>query len=358
MYTTSCSGISSNFVGDSIDWIERSTRDRRPFFFWWAWGMARARVRIDMNVRGLIFLVVFGSLLVGCGGGSSKQVAPAASPLAGNWLITGPMPTGSFTPPGTGVFSLAMSFDVSGNNITASAYGIGFCASTSSPPIYNDEFSFSGLTTGVIAADGSFSLQTPQNIPSYSLSVQGSVPKMNAEQFSGTYAASFNSPTDAPGTPCIGNSAGMFTATSFPIVSGVYTGVGNFQSLTGGVLTVTPVTIETTLQQGAVVLDSATGISTASNVAVGGTIRVQGSPCFTSGVANTTVLHPDMEPFSSIQGNMIRMNFKMNDGSTLGMSGVLTDSTEGHISASFSVAPGGCGAGSLVFPFMDLTRQS
>ena len=317
--------------------------------------MARARVRIDMNVRVLFSFAILGSFLTGCGGGSPKQAD--VSPLAGNWLITGPMPTYSFTPPGTGVFSLAMSFDVSGDNITASAYGSGFCESNVSPPVYNAAFSFDALTTGVIAADGSFSLQTPQNITSYSLSIQGSVPKMNAEQFQGTYAASFNSPTGAPGTPCVGNSAGMFTATSFPIVSGVYSGMGKFQSVTNGVPTVTPVTIEATLQQGATVLDSATGISTASNVAIGGTIRVQGVSCFTSGVVDTTVLHPGMEPFSSIQGNVMRMNFKMDDGSTLGMFGVLTDSTEGHISASFSVAPGGCGAGSSIFPAVDLTRQ-
>jgi hypothetical protein len=334
-------------------------RDHRPFSL--AREMGHARVS-DMNVRAWLSLAACGAglLLSGCGGGTaSPTVKPVASALAGNWLIAGPMPTYGFTPPGTGVFSLAMSFDVSGNNITASAYGSGFCASKSSPPIYNDQFSFDALTTGVIAADGSFSLQTPQNIPSYSLSIQGSVPKMNAEQFPGTYVASFNSPTGAPGTPCIGNSAGMFTATPFPIVSGVYTGMGNFQSLTDGVLTVTPVTIEATLQQGAAVFDSATGISTASNVAIGGTIRVEGFPCFTSGVADTTVLHPGMEPFSSIQGNVMRMNFKMNDGSTLGMNGVLTDSTESHISASFSVAPfgEGCGAGSSIFLAV-LTRQS
>ena len=56
-----------------------------------------------------------------------------------------------------------MSFDVTDNNITASGYASGFCASNSIPPIYNDAFSFDSLTTGVIAADGSFTLQTSQN---------------------------------------------------------------------------------------------------------------------------------------------------------------------------------------------------
>src|ERR1700728_4286907 len=158
-------------------------------------------------------------LLCGCGAGSPKQVAPAVSPLAGNWLIAGPLPTYGFTTPGTGVFSLAMSFDVTDNNITASGYASGFCASNSTPPIYNNAFSFDSLTTGVVATDGSFTMQTPQNTPVYSLSMQGKVPEINTEQFSGTYAASFNSQI---GPVCVGNSSGMFTATSFPLVSGVY----------------------------------------------------------------------------------------------------------------------------------------
>ena len=130
-------------------------------------------------------------LLCGCGGGSTPAVV---SPLAGNWLIAGPLPTYGFTAPGTGVFSLAMSFDVTDNNITASGYASGFCASNSTPPIYNEAFSFSSLTTGVIAEDGSFTLQTPQNITGYSLSMQGRVPEINTGLFAGTYTATFNSP--------------------------------------------------------------------------------------------------------------------------------------------------------------------
>jgi hypothetical protein len=317
--------------------------------------VARAKVRIDMNVRALFSFAVFGSLLIGCGGGSPKQAAPAVSPLAGNWLIVGPLPTYGFTAPGTGAFSLAMSFDVTDNNITASGYASGFCASNSTPPIYNDAFSFDSLTTGLIAADGSFTLQTPQNIPSYSLSMQGRVPENNTEQFSGTYAASFNSPI---GPECVGNSSGMFTATSFPLVSGVYTGTGNFQTLTNGVSTATPITIQVSLQQGATALDPTTGLSKPSNIAIGGSIRVQGFPCFSSGTANTTIFGLSGKPLSSIAGNMITVNFTMDDGSTLGFAGALTDSTESHISAQLLMVPSQkCGAGSYFFQPTDLTRQ-
>jgi hypothetical protein len=296
-------------------------------------------------------------LLCGCGGGSPKPAVRAVSPLAGNWLIAGPLPTYGFTAPGTGVFSLAMSFDVTDNNITASGYATGFCASNSTPPIYNNAFSFDSLTTGVIAADGSFTLQTPQNITGYSLSMQGRVPEINTEQFLGTYAATFNSPV---GPTCVGNSSGMFTATSFPLVTGVYSGTGNFQTLTNGVpSTATPITMQVNLQQGATVLDPATGLSKPSNIAIGGSIRVQGFPCFSSGTANTTLFGLSGEPSSSIAGNIMRMNFTMDDGSTLGLTAALTDSTESHISALLAVLPSEkCGAGSYFFPPTDLARQN
>lgn len=296
-------------------------------------------------------------LLCGCGGGGSKPAAPVVSPLAGNWLIAGPLPTYGFTPPGTGVFSLVMSFDVTGNNITASGYGSGFCASNSTPPIYNMAFSFSSLTTGVIAADGSFTLQTPQNTPGYSLSMQGTVPELNTEQFAGTYAASFNSPA---GPPCMGNSSGKFTATSFPLVSGIYNGTANIQSVTNGVLSSpTPITMQVSLQQGATVLDPTTGLSKPSNIAIGGTIRVQGFPCFTSGTANTTPLPINGEPLSSIAGNIVNVSYTMDDGSMLNFTGALTDSSESQILASFSMIPSAnCGVDDVVSPSTDLTRQN
>jgi len=308
-----------------------------------------------MRVWALLSFTAVGLFLSGCGGGQSVPLAPV-SPLAGNWLIAGPLPTVGFTAPGTGVFSLAMSFDVMDNNITASGYASGFCASNTTPPTYNGEFSFGSLSTGVVAADGSFTLQTPQDALGYSLSMQGTVPEVNTDQFSGTYAASFNS-TIGPG--CVGNSSGMFTATSFPVVSGVYTGTGNFQMLTNGVLTVTPITMQVNLQQGATVLDPTTGHSKPSNIAIGGSIRVQGFPCFSSGTANTTLFGLSGESASFIAGNIIRVNFTMDDGSTLGLEGALTDSTENHISAQLLVAPSEkCGAGSYFFPPTDLTRQN
>jgi hypothetical protein len=313
-----------------------------------------------MNVRAWLSFAACGVGLVlgGCGGGSTPQapVAPVVSPLAGNWLITGPMPAYSFTAPGTGVFSLAMTFDVTGNNITASGYGAGYCESSSSPPIFNSAFSFGSLSAGVIAADGSFTLQTPQSVSVYSLSMQGRVPETSAETFGGMYSASFDATI---GRGCVGSSSGPFTATSFPLVNGVYNGAGNFQTLTNGVSTATPITVQMRLQQGAPVLDPATGIAKPSNIAIGGSIRVEGFPCFTSGIANTTLFRPSAEPLSLIEGNILSMSFTMDDGSTLNVTGALTDATENHISALLLVGPSAkCGAGSSFFPPIDLIRQN
>ncbi len=156
----------------------------------------------------------------------------------------------------------------------------------------------------------------------------------------------------------MGNSAGMFTATSFPLVNGVYSGTGKFQTLTNGVSTVTPVSVQVNLQQGVTVLDPATGLSKPNNIAIGGSIRVQGSPCFTSGTANTQ-LRENGVPSSSMEGNFVSMNFNMDDGSTLNLTGILTDSREEHISGGFvAVTSGKCGTGIYTTLLTDLARQS
>ena len=317
-----------------------------------------------MNVRALFSFAIFGSFLIGCGGGAPKPTP--VSPLAGNWLITGPWPTDTFSVPvtgGLGAFSLAMSFDVNGNNITASSHAIGFCTPTpplAPPLILLPLISFAPESTGTVATDGSFTVQSPENTPLDSLLIQGRIPQGSAGQFSGSYLASFSAPAGSPltGSTCVGNSAGMFTATSFPLVNGVYAATGKFQTLTNGVSTVTPVALQVNLQQGVTVLDPATGLSRPNNLAIGGSIQVQGSPCFTSGTANTQ-LRANGVPTSSMEGNFVSVNFTMDDGSMLNLTGTLTDSTEEHISGGFvAVTSGKCGTGIYTTQLTDLARQS
>lgn len=266
-------------------------------------------------------------------------VVPAASPLAGNWLIVGPMPTNEFSPGGPSGFRLAMSFDVNGNNIVAASFANGSCAPQSTPPIVNGSLDIFVPSSGTIAADGSFTIKSPDNDINSSLLIQGKVPQAHGDQFSGNYTASFTSPVPPAfaGGPCTGSYSGMFTATSFPLVSGVYMGTGSTQATTNGVSTVTPIAVQVTLQQGGTVTNQTTGISSPTSTALTGSILVQGFPCFKTGVISPT-------RSSEMKGNMVSAIFTMDDGSTLSLSGALTDSTEAHISPASLVVDGGkCG---------------
>src|SRR5258705_10329252 len=99
-----------------------------------------------------------GLVLCGCGGGSAPASAkPAASTLAGNWLLVGPMPTNEIN--STAGFRLAMTFDVTDNNVVAGGFGSNYCGNVAS----GFEFGFGGAVAGSAAADGSFTLTSPAN---------------------------------------------------------------------------------------------------------------------------------------------------------------------------------------------------
>jgi hypothetical protein len=297
-----------------------------------------------MNVRALFSFVVFGSFLIGCGGGSPKPVAPAVSPLAGNWLLVGPMPTNVLQLSPVSGFRLAMTFDVTGNNVEALGFSNQPCSNQdSSSPIFGSSVSSTAITKGTIAADGSFTLQTPANFPENSLLIQGKVPK-TGDGWTGTYTASFTGPMVPP---CGGNYSGMVTATSFPLVSGVYVGTGSSPSVPGA--PGKPVTFQISLQQGGIVTNPLTGISTPSSSVLTGSIQVSGSSCFSSGTIGPT-------PPGSVEGNLMTANFAMNDGSSLNFQGALTDSTEESITSFFVVVTGGKCAG--FYQLSEIDRQN
>jgi hypothetical protein len=266
------------------------------------------------------------------------------SPLAGNWLVVGPMPTNQLEiPPPANQFSLAMTFDVSGNSIFGSGFVVAPCqVESSSPPIvFGTEVSFGTAATGTIAADGSFSIQTSGN-PVGSISIQGKTPKASGGEWPGSYTASIN---PSIGPACMGSSSGPFTATSFPLIKGVYAGTGSVNGVTG------KTTVEVTLQQGGTVVDQATGRSISSNTALVGSIRVQGISCFTSGVMSAY-------PQSGVEGNQVVATFTMDDGSTLRLIGTLTDATEIRMASFVEVIAGQCGKVPYIFQLTELDRQS
>lgn len=282
-------------------------------------------------------------LLCGCGEGS----APAAvSPLAGNWLLVGPMPTNEISfppPPSSSGVRLAMTLDVVGDQVIAGVFGSNYCDNVQA------SFTFGGVAAGILAADGSFTA-TPANSLD-TVSIKGTAPKGGGEPWSGSYTVSLDGPL-AP--VCDANLSGTFTATSFPLVSGVYVGTGSTLGGVNGFPKAVPVTLQVTLQQGGTVTNPGNGAASNyfSNVLLTGNIKVQGSPCFSSGATQTT-------PASAVIGNMVDARFVMDDGSTLSLLGPLTDITEGHISTGIILVEGGnCGGLTNAIQLPGLNRQN
>ncbi|HEU5339723.1 hypothetical protein [Edaphobacter sp.] len=238
-----------------------------------------------------------------------------------------------------------MTFDVNGKNIVAGGFGSNFCDNVAS------SFEFGSVVTGTVAADGSFTLTGSANEPFPAVTIKGTVPQASGESWPGSYAVSLTSP-HAP--QCDANVSGTFTATSFPLVNGVYVGTGSNETLSNGVLVSTPVTFQVTLQQGGKLTNPVNGVTSPvySNSVLTGSVRVQGSPCFTSGVTGST-------PVSGVEGNKVDARFTMNDGSTLTILGSLTDATETRIITNIAIVAGGqCGTFPPIYQLPELDRQS
>jgi hypothetical protein len=237
-----------------------------------------------------------------------------------------------------------MTFDVVGNQVIAGGFGINSCDNVQA----GAAFVFGDVAAGILAKDGSFTA-TPANSPLETVSIKGTAPQKSGEPWSGSYTVSLGSAL----TPaCDANRSGTFTATSFPLVSGVYVGTGSTLAGTNGVPKAVPVTLQVTLQQGGTVTNPGNGAASNyfSNTLLTGSIKVQGSPCFSSGATQS-------RPASSVIGNMVSARFLMDDGSTLSLLGPLTDVTEAHISTGFILVQGGnCGGPAIFVPGLD--RQS
>jgi uncharacterized protein len=236
-----------------------------------------------------------------------------------------------------------MTFDVTGDQVIAGGFGNSFCDNS------QGSFAFRGVASGILAKDGTFTA-TPANNSAEAILIKGTVPQKNGEPWSGSYTVSLS----GPGTPaCAANLSGIFTATSFPLVSGIYVGTGSLLTGPTGVPKAVPVTLQVTLQQGGIVTNPGNGAASNyfSNALLTGSIKVQGSPCFSSGATQSA-------PASSVIGNMVNARFLMDDGSTLLLEGPLTDVTEAHISTGIIVVQGGnCGSTTNTIFLPGLDRQ-
>ena len=308
-----------------------------------------------MRLRAWLHYVACGAglLLCGCGGKSvtatPTPVTPDASALAGNWLIVGPMPAISPSvsiPPQPPPMRLALTVDAVGNNIVAAGFGTHLCGS------FMGSFSFAPVVTGTVAQDGSFSLGAPPVFPDITVAMTGKMPATAGTPWAGSYTVGF---TELPGfqTDCVGTFSDTFTAISFPLVNGVYAGTASSTTSVNGAPTTTTMALQVTLQQGGTATDIR-GRTVTSNTVLTGSIKVQGSPCFSSGTTNGSVS-------SSVLGNEVSAAFTMDDGSTLELSGSLTDASESRIATNLVLLTGGqCGGSRPPFAYRlpELDRQS
>jgi hypothetical protein len=299
----------------------------------------RARVHSDMNVRALFSFVVFGSLLIGCGGGSPKQTAPVVSPLTGNWLLIGSL--SNFGPPSVPLqlqvpFNLAVSLYVTGGMVTGDASTAYFCTNSGAG-------GGGGFAPAPIAADGSFELQPLMlgpDEPTVTFDVRAVAPQTAGETWTGTYTA-------ADANKGCTSTSGSFTAVPIEPVTGTYAAAGTL-SLQGSSSS-PPVKITAMFEQGAPTGTVFTSTRINIENVLSGSIIVEGSPCFTSGTIKP------ME--AQVIGGSLQANYAMNDGSTVFVSGYIQDAAVTAIKVSTFLVNGGSCDKEFGFFNTSLVRQ-
>ncbi|MDE1175649.1 MAG: hypothetical protein PW789_03490 [Edaphobacter sp.] len=300
-------------------------------------------------------------LLSGCGGSTAPVAAPAtatpvpvnpASALSGNWLITAAAPTESFSSTSGEKLRLALTVDVVGDNVVAAGYGNRFCGATLSTGITGAILN-SGISTalsGTVAQDGTFNLQSQAGLPT-AATIKGKAPGTLGSPWSGTYALTFMDFSSRFLQGCNETVTDSFTATYLPLVGGVYVGTATpMPPLPSGSSTVGPMTVELTLQQGGTTTDVVSEKTISGNGVLTGSIKVQGSPCFTTGTTTGGL--------SNVVGNRVQAMFAMDDGSSLIIVGTVSDPTEMKIATSIIRMSSPCGnTPSVLYSLPELDKQ-
>jgi hypothetical protein len=265
-----------------------------------------------MNLLRTIYLAPILLLTVGltsCGS-SAAPIPNLPANLNGNWNLGGNRSLRQYP-----VLSTALI--VTGNQITAQGDMLVPCTNKPDSAV-GSAFSLSGP----IAADGTFQLTQSFN-RAITVVLNGSVPK-DATGWSGSITT-----TDSPGLGgCVSTQTNAFVATPLAPLNGTYTGT------LAGTAFGTGVNVSLQISQGA----SATVIRSSAfdyeYVPLNATITVLGSTCFKQG---TTASKDSISNGSSIAGDLINLNFIMDDTSTLMVTGWLADSSQTTIPhASFT----------------------
>ena len=258
-----------------------------------------------MRMRGwlLILLLAAAFGMVSCGGNQAPVVSVTPAALQGNWYLFAPVGFVNFPPS-------SMTIETVGNQV----YGQGTFSFACSGSSSFQSIGISPVTVrGQIAADGSFELKDDAKDP-IQLVIDGHVPTSVTPTWAGSYTAS-----DGTVTGCTIDAKGSFTATAYPALDGTYAGTLAGVAVPGG--TAMPsITISTKITQEQPVTYSAGLLEYWTPLAA--TIQVQGSSCFTTG--GTPTVTPPIPP-GRLEGAEVLLSYKMNDGSTLSLSGWFLD---------------------------------
>jgi hypothetical protein len=265
-----------------------------------------------MRSQTVLLLIAFVSCL--CSASPAQGTSEDYSVLNGNWRLTGGWETPQQMP------RLTLSMGVNGNQV----YGYGDLQTRGC-----------GLSFGVrgqIASDGTFVLNTrnpPENRAEYigflSLSIRGEVPAQGSTEWTGTFTTS-NGNVKCP------NVSGEFVATQFPPLDGTYS--GTILSTNVGSAKDTPLDISVNMKQG-IFTSVDRGSSSPEQfwyryLPLKGTVTVSGLIDLPSKEITAIAI----ENFASqMMGDQFILSFRLEDGSTMRLSGVMADSSGRIVSA-------------------------
>jgi hypothetical protein len=261
--------------------------------------------------------------------GSQSSATAVASPLDGNWRITGNLDRKVFP-------AISMSIYVNGNQVSGLGTSKDVCSNRAGE--YNAEF----RVTGTIEPDGRFSLRTPSIPPDApQFTFAGKVPAAGATAWDGTYT--FKTVPPAASQQCMIDHKSAFTASALAPLKGAYSGqvmrLSPFPVPQGTSIdlinrTPTHLKLSVGVKQGDFLLKENNPSGPYWYLPLSGIIRVEGCPCFAEGKAIAG-------SETRIAGGMVRIRFEMDDQSEIYFQGTYNGPDAG-LSFNAGVKSGKC----------------
>jgi hypothetical protein len=248
--------------------------------------------------------------------GKATSPTTVASPLDGNWQITGNREYKQYP-------LISMVIHVNGKQVTG--YGDRFSTCPTDPEVGGGG-SFS--LTGEIGPDSSFTLRPRPYHRKHGkyesqLTITGKVPALGSTSWSGTYTITGKEPK------CSLDQGGAFTASRLAPLAGTFSGP-MFAGIHGQ-----EVKLNITVKQGEFVSHEGKVGPAYIGLPLTGSITVEGSPCFRHGTADAQYLH-------RVQGDLAYLRFKMEDESELLVVAFYTNPEETGLVGSAEVSGGRC----------------